>query len=1069
MRTILKRADALFFFMGGLFRLGGIIAWLMAITVLPPILHASPAAPRADQNDVSGGVATGGSRLPLAKGVTDYALADAFIIPGTIMAERNGSVLREGEEYRVSCPEGMLHLLFEPEDAETLEVSYRHYELMIPAVYKASISMLDGRERNHVASDIQAVSHLRAGRAARMPSSRLFSIKGSKGFSVGQGRGGELSMDQSLDLSVNGHLPGGTHVELRLSDQSIPVTGAGTSVELRELDRVSFRVFNGPASATLGDYRYSIDGFEFAGIERKLEGVRGDLVGENFSVAGAAAVKPGKFASRDFTGIEGKQGPYVLFAGDEVGGESAFVLAGTERVYLDGLLMKRGDGKDYTIDYNSSTITFTSRRLIGSDSRIEVDYEYSRVGERGTLYSSTFSVDPVGSPVEVRGYYLGEADAGSSVGKAVESGRDDRFGLALEYAPGLGFQMEGEGAYQLENSRGADPTINGGHSGAFWLKGGLADVSLFDRDGKKDKWRLSWYEKGVQKGFSFPGRNHKPDFRWSWGLSPAENTREEWRQLEFGTLLMDDIDLALEWGKIRRDNGEYALKRRVKGEFRNEAGVPYVEGELFSIHSNRGGSESSGGALEQVDITGRALTLSGRWVGWTPSIKYLFREEVENSSPGRGTGYDEISPAIGGLIAGRVETNLAFRVRAERVMTPDLVGWVDDARLLQGRAEVELGSPSSIRVRGATEYRRKRYLRGFGGDVTTVLGRGEFLTAGWDRSYSTSTIYELTSTSNVVNRAVFIPEKEDEGEYLADGTYVGPGRGTHVRQSVPSMEGEGQVLGASLNSTQDLDLSSLVEGRGWPLVSLTHTSTISLKQERIGDDRWRVYLFFPEGPGGGSTGLYRNMQYRGELEGTWGEEAGWTTSLDYEYMDLEDARYENISQDMNQRLAQFTVGGAGGDGFDLEINLIAKNRADRNSYGVSTDLREKRVESEFGYAPGSQARCFVALDGGVSRDRLSDIRLNDRSIGPGIDLFFGGGGNLDLQYRLENVSDGSDGRPLPVVMLAGRSTGTTHHYQLRANCRLKGALDFAASLTGMKRPGGETFENSGRMDLTYRF
>ena len=53
------------------------------------------------------------------------------------------------------------------------------------------------------------------------------------------------------------------------------------------------------------------------------------------------------------------------------------ILANSERVFLDGVLLERGFNRDYTIDYNQGQITFTNRVLITEFSRIRIDYEYS--------------------------------------------------------------------------------------------------------------------------------------------------------------------------------------------------------------------------------------------------------------------------------------------------------------------------------------------------------------------------------------------------------------------------------------------------------------------------------------------------------------------------------------------------------------------------------------------------------------------------------------------------------------------------------------------------------------------
>ncbi len=120
----------------------------------------------------------------------------------------------------------------------------------------------------------------------------------------------------------------------------------------------------------------------------------------------AGGVAKGKFASLDLVPIDNVQGPYRLTGPN--GEQFIIVLAGSERVYLDGRLQTRGFDYDYVIDYNLAEVTFSPRHLITSNSRLKVDFEYSDLNYSRSLYTVSH-YQQVGK-LNLRGNFYQEAD-----------------------------------------------------------------------------------------------------------------------------------------------------------------------------------------------------------------------------------------------------------------------------------------------------------------------------------------------------------------------------------------------------------------------------------------------------------------------------------------------------------------------------------------------------------------------------------------------------------------------------------------------------------------------------------
>lgn len=199
----------------------------------------------------------------------------------------------------------------------------------------------------------------------------------SRGFLVGSNR--DLTLNSGFRLQMAGKLSDEIEILAALTDENTPIQPQGNTQTLQEIDNVFVEIKSPKYTATLGDFYFTSSGGEFVNVNRKLQGakVSGDFQANDFQtmIQLVGATSRGKFHTNQFQGIEGVQGPYRLSGKNNE--RSIIIIAGSEKVYVDGETMVRGDNNDYSIDYGSSEITFSTRRLITSASRIVIDFEYS--------------------------------------------------------------------------------------------------------------------------------------------------------------------------------------------------------------------------------------------------------------------------------------------------------------------------------------------------------------------------------------------------------------------------------------------------------------------------------------------------------------------------------------------------------------------------------------------------------------------------------------------------------------------------------------------------------------------
>lgn len=322
---------------------------------------------------------------------------------------RSGEVL-DSTQYKMNFRDGVLFFSesFQQQN-DTVTVNYlrypdfltRDYFLLDPKIIVESsggldkLYALDQRDNTDKASPFDGLN-------------AIGSI--TRGITVGNNQNAVVNSE--LDLQITGKLSEEVSIRASIQDANIPTQEGGYSQSLDEFDQIFIELYGQNWNIRAGDIDLQNNKSYFARFTKRVQGISlsgtfDHKDGSKTTAFMSGALVRGVFQTSQFVAQEGNQGPYKLVGPN--GELFILIVSGSERVYVNGLLLKRGENEDYVIDYNAGEIKFNPTYPITANMRITVDYQftdrnYTRfIGYGGGNYTS--------EKLDLGAYVYSESDA----------------------------------------------------------------------------------------------------------------------------------------------------------------------------------------------------------------------------------------------------------------------------------------------------------------------------------------------------------------------------------------------------------------------------------------------------------------------------------------------------------------------------------------------------------------------------------------------------------------------------------------------------------------------------------
>lgn len=310
--------------------------------------------------------------------ISDTIFLDSLVLPNTIsIKDANNNTLNKSSYTYFAKNHGVK--INSKNEITPLSIEYRIFPLDLYAEYSHK-KWINNPKKGNTEVDFFSYYKKQNNNSRSYLGLNNFQKDGSISRTVSVGNSQNLSVMSHMNLQIAGNISQDLELIASISDDNIPIQPDGNTQQLQDFDKVFIQLKHKNGQITAGDFEMRNPKSNYLRYHKKAQGANASVNlklnnNKTLNVYGGIALSKGKYARNNITSIEGNQGPYKLSGANFE--RAIIVLSGTERIFIDGKEMQRGQNYDYVIDYNTAEITFTPKVLITKDKRISVEFQYS--------------------------------------------------------------------------------------------------------------------------------------------------------------------------------------------------------------------------------------------------------------------------------------------------------------------------------------------------------------------------------------------------------------------------------------------------------------------------------------------------------------------------------------------------------------------------------------------------------------------------------------------------------------------------------------------------------------------